>query len=74
MCVDAVESKYQPLNNYKLLFDSVVHQQQQYLHCFWQHSSSFVTFERNFTTRIFSFVTQTLSARNFHFETEGVER
>ena len=31
MCVDAVESKYQLLNKYKLLFDLVVHQE-QHLH------------------------------------------
>jgi hypothetical protein len=40
MCVNAVESKYQLLNKCKLLFDLVIHQQ-QHLHCFWQHSSSF---------------------------------
>ena len=40
MCVDAAESKYQLLNKCKLLFDLVVHQQ-QHLHRFWQHSSSF---------------------------------
>ena len=38
MCVDTVESKYKLLNKCKLLFDLVVHHQ-QYLHCFWQHSS-----------------------------------
>ena len=31
MCIDVVESKYQMLNNYKLLYDLVVHQQ-QHLH------------------------------------------
>jgi hypothetical protein len=40
MCVDTAESKYQLLNKCKLLFDLLVHQQQR-LHCFWQHSSSF---------------------------------
>jgi hypothetical protein len=40
MCVDAVKSKYQLLNKYKLLFDLVVHQQ-QHLHCICQHSNSF---------------------------------
>ena len=33
MCVDAVESKYQSLNKFKLLFDSIVHHQ-QHLHWF----------------------------------------
>jgi hypothetical protein len=40
MCIDVVESKYQLLNKCKLLFDLVVHQQQQ-IHCLWQHSSLF---------------------------------
>ena len=40
MCIDTVESKYQLLDKCKLLFDLVVHQQ-QHLHCFWKHSSSF---------------------------------
>ena len=34
MCIDVVESKYQLLNKFKLLFDLVVHQQ-QHLHCFY---------------------------------------
>ena len=33
MCVDVVESKYQFLNKYKLLFDLVI-DQQQHIHCF----------------------------------------
>ena len=40
MRVDAIESKYQLLNKCKLLFDLVVHEQ-QHLHCFSQHFSSF---------------------------------
>ena len=40
MVVDAVKSKYQSSNKCKLLFDLIVHQQ-QHLHCFSQHSSSF---------------------------------
>ena len=40
MCINAVESKYQMLNKCRLLYDLVVHQQQQ-LHCLWQHSSLF---------------------------------
>ena len=34
MCVNAIESKYQLLNEYKLFFDLIVHQQ-QHLHCFY---------------------------------------
>ena len=71
MCIDTVESTYQLLNKCKLLFDSVVHQQ-QHLHSFWQHSSLFGKFERNFAKRNFYFVTQFMSKRNFHFEMEGV--
>jgi hypothetical protein len=33
MCVGAVKSKYQSLNEFELLFDLIVHQQ-QHLHCF----------------------------------------
>jgi hypothetical protein len=55
-CVNTVESKYQLLKKCKLLFDVVV-RQQQHLHCFRQHSSSF---ERYFTKH------------NFYFETDGV--
>ena len=40
MYVDAVESKYQSLNKRRMLFDMIFHQQ-QHLHCFLQHSSSF---------------------------------
>jgi hypothetical protein len=53
------------------MIDLVVHHQ-QHLHCFWQHSSSLMKFERNFTKRTFCFVTQIMSKRNFCFETEGV--
>jgi hypothetical protein len=40
LCVDVVESKYQLLNKCKLVFDLIV-PQQQHLHHFCQHSSSF---------------------------------
>ena len=75
MCIDTVESKYQLLNKYKLLFDLVVHQQ-QHLHCFdivyGNISVCLTKFERNFTKRNFYFITQFMSKCNFFFETEGV--
>jgi hypothetical protein len=75
MCIDAAESKYQFLNEGKLLFDLVVHQQQQ-LHCFYIVSSNIpirlAKFERNFTKCNFYFVTQFMFKYNFYFETEGV--
>jgi len=40
MCVDDAKFKYQLLNKCKLLFDSVIHQQ-QHLNCFKQHSNLF---------------------------------
>jgi hypothetical protein len=74
MCVDAVKSKYQVLNNCKMLFDLVVHQQ-QHLHCFYIVSGNIpirlAKFEKNFTERNFSFVTQFMSKCNFNLETEG---
>ena len=68
MCVNAVKSKYQLLNKCRMLFDLIVHQQ-QCLHCFWQHFSSFGKVERNFTKRNFYFVMQFMSQRKFYFGT-----
>ena len=71
MCVDTVESKYQLLNKYKLLFDLVVHQHNIYI-IYGNIPVRLARFERNFTKCNFYFVTRFMSKRNFYFETEGV--
>ena len=75
MCVNAIESKYQLLNECELLFDLIVHQQ-QHLHYFYIGSGNtpvcLAKFERNFTTRNFYLLTQFMSRCNFYLELEGV--
>jgi hypothetical protein len=72
MCVDAIESKYQLLNEYKLLFDLVVHQQTTFVWFLATFLVRLAKFERNFTKRNFYFITWFMSKHNFNFETEGV--
>ena len=60
MCVDAVESKYQLLNKCKLLFDLVLHFNNNYI-VFGNILVRLAKFERNFIKCNFYFVTQFMS-------------